>query len=116
VDKRCIRVGYSLFVGDKTSTITSAYVEMLRRFYTAKDLSKNPESGGRLLPDSEIPSFRQFDYWGKQYFDEVETERGRKGMRKWLKDCRPFLEPCVTGFVAPAISLRSMPPLLTFIS
>lgn len=90
VDKRCIRIGYSLFVGDKTSTITNAYDEMLRRFYTAKDLSKNPESGGRLLPESEIPSFRQFDYWGKQYFDEVETERGRKGMRKWLKDCRPL--------------------------
>ena len=91
VDKRCIRIGYSLFVGDKTSTITNAYVEMLRRFYTAKDLSKNPESGGRLLPESEIPSFRQFDYWGKAIFStRLKTERGRKGMRKWLKDCRPL--------------------------
>lgn len=53
VDKRCIRIGYSLFVGDKTSTITNAYVEMLRRFYTAKDLSKNPESGGRLRVETQ---------------------------------------------------------------
>ena len=27
---------------------------------------------------------------GTDFFDEIETERGRKGLRRWLKDCRPL--------------------------
>ncbi|WP_414157732.1 Mu transposase C-terminal domain-containing protein [Pseudomonas sp. BNK-15] len=90
VDVRCIKVGYALYVNDKTPSIRSAYDRMVERFYSVKDLSKNPESGKILLPDSEIPTFRQFTYRGKQLFDEVETERGRMGIRKWLKDRRPL--------------------------
>ncbi|WP_454838373.1 Mu transposase C-terminal domain-containing protein [Pseudomonas mohnii] len=90
VDKRCIRLGYALYVKDKKSSIVSAYDEMLNKFYSVKDISKKPEDNRRLLPNSEIPNFRQFNYWGKQFFDDVETERGRKGLTKWLKDCRPL--------------------------
>ncbi|MFG0268663.1 Mu transposase C-terminal domain-containing protein [Pseudomonas sp. zjy_14] len=89
-DKRCIRIGYSLYTNDKASTIRSAYDKMLKRFYSVKDFSKNSENRIRLLPESEVPNFNQFDYWGKQFFDEVETDRGRKGLTKWLKDCRPL--------------------------
>ncbi|MBD1553157.1 Mu transposase C-terminal domain-containing protein [Pseudomonas typographi] len=90
VDKRCIRVSYALYAKNKTSTIRSAYDKMLRKFYSIKDLSKNAENRIRLLPQSEIPTFKQFDYWGKLFFDQVEVDRGRKGMRKWLKDSRPL--------------------------
>ncbi|QKJ33535.1 Mu transposase C-terminal domain-containing protein [Pseudomonas sp. MPDS] len=90
VDKRCIRVGYALYVKDKKSSISSAYDEMLRRFYSVRDISKNSEEELRLLPSLEIPSLRQFSYWGRVFFDEIETERGRKGLRRWLKDCRPL--------------------------
>lgn len=90
VDKRCIRVSYALYAKNKTSTIRSAYDRMLRRFYSVKELSKNAENRVRLLPESEIPTFNQFDYWGKLFFDEIETDRGRKGKTRWLKDCRPL--------------------------
>ena len=90
VDKRCIRVGYALYVRDKKSSISSAYDEMLRRFYSVRDISKNSEEELRLLPGSELPSLRQFQYWGQIFFDEIATERGRKGLRRWLKDCRPL--------------------------
>lgn len=90
IDKRCIRVGYALYANDKTSTIRSVYDKMLNRFYAVKEITKNVENRVRLLPASEIPTFRQFDYWGKQFFDEIETDRGRKGKTKWLKDCRPL--------------------------
>src|SRR3546814_17709574 len=86
VDKRCIRVGYSLYVKDKKSSISSAYDEMLRRFYSVRDISKNSEEELRLLPSLELPSLRQFRYWGQIFFDEVEAESGRKGLRKWLTD------------------------------
>lgn len=90
IDKRCIRVSYALYAKDKTSTIRSAYDNMLKKFYSEKELSKNAENRIRLLPESEIPTRNQFNYWGKQFFDEIETDRGRKGMTKWLKDCRPL--------------------------
>lgn len=90
VDKRCIRVSYALYAKDKTSTIRSAYDKMLNKFYSVKEISKNAENRVRLLPESEIPNFKQFDYWGKQFFGEIETDRGRKGLRKWLKDYRPL--------------------------
>lgn len=90
IDKRCIRVSYALYAKNKKSTIISAYDKMLEKYYSEKQLSKNPESKVRLLPQSEIPTFNQFDYWGKQFFDDIETDRGRKGVTKWLKDCRPL--------------------------
>lgn len=90
VDKRCIRISYGLYAKSKTSTIRSAYDKMLKKFYSVKDLSRNSENRIRLLPQSEIPTFDQFDYWGKIFFDPIETDRGRKGTTKWLKDCRPL--------------------------
>ncbi|MCV4289028.1 Mu transposase C-terminal domain-containing protein [Pseudomonas capsici] len=90
VDKRCIRISYRLYAKSKTSTIRSAYDKMLKKFYSVKDLSKNSENRSRLLPQSEIPTFDQFDYWGKIFFDPIDTDRGRKGITKWLKDCRPL--------------------------
>lgn len=90
IDKRCIKVGYALYAKNKTSSLRIAYDKMLKKFYSVKDLSKNSENRVRLLPESEIPTFTQFDYWGKQFFDEIETDRGRKGLTKWLKDCRPI--------------------------
>jgi len=89
-DKACIKIGYELYVDDEVSTISHAYGQMLKKFYSEKDLSKNPEAGLRLLPATKIPSLRQFDYWGKKFFDIVSTERGRLGERKWLKDRRPL--------------------------
>ena len=100
VDKRCIRVGYSLFVDDDKPTKTSAYTEMLRRFYTEKTITKSPEAEARLLPDSVIPSFRQFEYWGKKYFDQVKTDQGRMGL-KWLKDFRPISGTVRDGLRGP---------------
>ncbi|WP_313478903.1 Mu transposase C-terminal domain-containing protein [Stutzerimonas kunmingensis] len=90
IDKRCIRLSYALYAQNKTSTIRSAYDKMLSNFYSEKELSKYAENRVRLLPESEIPTFNQFDYWGKQFFDEIDTDRGRMGMRRWLKDCRPL--------------------------
>lgn len=90
VDKRCIRIGYDAYVNDKTSSIRKAYDNMLRRFYVVREITKSPEAEPQLLPESQIPTFRQFEYLGKKLYDEVEVEQGRKGMLKWLKDCRPL--------------------------
>lgn len=88
VDFKCIRAGYALFVDDETASRRAAYDKMLSIFYKVKDLSKHPESLGKLLPTSEIPSYRQFMRHGKKFFDETTTARGRMGERKWQKDGR----------------------------
>lgn len=89
-DIKCIKLGYALFVNDEKASRRDAYDKMLAKFYKEKDLSKQPESVGRLLPDSEIPSYRQFVSQGKKLYDEVATERGRMGEKNWLKDRRPL--------------------------
>jgi len=90
VDKRCIRIGYEAYVNDEAPTIRKAYDDMLRRFYVVREVTKSPEDEPVLLPSSEIPSFRQFESLGKKLYDDIETEQGRKGMLKWLKDSRPL--------------------------
>lgn len=89
-DIKCIKIGYSLFVNDEKASRRDAYDKMLSMFYKEKDLSKQPENIGKLLPDSEIPSLRQFISQGKKFYDEVATERGRMGEKNWLKDRRPL--------------------------
>jgi hypothetical protein len=79
VDKRCIRVGYALYVRDKKSSISSAYDEMLRRFYSVRDISKNSEEELRLLPGSELPSLRQFQYWGQIFSTRLKPSVAVKG-------------------------------------
>ncbi|VVO74546.1 Transposon Tn7 transposition protein TnsB [Pseudomonas fluorescens] len=90
IDLKCIKVGYSLYVDDKVATLSDAYRATVGRFYTKKDLSKNPDAASNLLPSEEIPSERQFIHHGKKIFDEVATEKGRMGNRKWQKDRRPL--------------------------
>lgn len=91
VDFKCIKAGYSLFVDDETASQRTAYDKMLSLFYKVKDLSKQPESQEQLLPDSEIPSYRQFVHHGKSFFDLTTTARGRMGERKWQKDGRGLI-------------------------
>ncbi|WP_236469547.1 Mu transposase C-terminal domain-containing protein, partial [Pseudomonas syringae] len=88
VDFKCIEAGYALFVDDETASRRAAYDKMLSMFYKVKDLSKQPESVGQLLPTSEMPSYRQFAHHGRRFFDETTTARGRMGDRKWQKDGR----------------------------
>lgn len=88
VDLKCIKAGYALFVDDETASRRAAYDKMLSMFYKVKELSKQPESLEKLLPTSEIPSYRQFVHQGRKIFDETTTARGRMGERKWQKDGR----------------------------
>ncbi|WLG45027.1 Mu transposase C-terminal domain-containing protein [Pseudomonas sp. FP1740] len=84
-DRNCIRAGYVLFVNKKIDTISGAYIEMLRRFYKKKQLDGSKEE---LLPTGQIPTERQFDTWGKRYFDDLTVLKGRAGSIVWNKDHR----------------------------
>lgn len=101
VDKRCIQVGFSLFAKDKVGTITDAYVKMLRRFYTVKPLLDNSDAEAPLLPASELPTARQFSYWGHKAFDDIAILRGRAGERNWQKDHRPLSGTVREGLRGP---------------
>ncbi|MGQ7243881.1 Mu transposase C-terminal domain-containing protein [Salinicola sp. V024] len=101
VDIKCIQLGYALYADDKVSKKSYAYHEMLAKFYTEKEIGKSPESRSRLLPSDQIPSMRQFIYWGAKAYDAVRTERGRMGERKWLKDRRPLSGTVRDGLRGP---------------
>jgi len=99
-DKNCIRVGFSLFATGKVGTIADAYIKMLRRFYTSKTLP-----GGcvepPLLPVNELPTARQFAYWGHKAYDDIAVLRGRSGERNWQKDHRPLAGTVRDGLRGP---------------
>lgn len=85
-DKQCIKSGFALFAKGKISSISGAYTETLRRFYNKRQLDGTVKI--ELLPTGEIPTERQFSYWGKKHFDDLAVLQGRAGPIKWNKDHR----------------------------
>lgn len=100
-DIKCIQIGYALYADGDVSKKTSAYNKMLSKFYSVKSTSKNPEAEIKLLPTSQMPSARQFIYWGEKAFDAIQRERGRMGERKWIKDRRPLSGTVRDGLRGP---------------
>lgn len=101
-DKSFIRIGYALYKDNKVKTITDAYTRTLRRYYCeAIATSDFPESELRLKPLNELPSPRQFDYWGKKAFEDTTILRSRKGERKWAKDHRALRGRTSDGVFGP---------------
>ncbi|MFT5032683.1 MAG: putative transposase [Bacteroidia bacterium] len=100
VDKNCIRVGFSLFATGKVGTIADAYIKMLRRFYTSKTLPGDCMEPP-LLPANELPTARQFAYWGHKAYDDITVLRGRSGERNWQKDHRPLTGTVRDGLRGP---------------
>lgn len=100
-DKSCIKTGFALFAKGAVGTIADAYVKMLRRFYTVKPILGDVGDDAPLLPASELPTARQFAYWGHKAFDDIAVLRGRSGERNWQKDHRPLTGTVRQGLRGP---------------
>jgi len=101
-DKSIIRIGYALYRDNKVKTITDAYTRTLRRYYCEAIATPDfPETEPVLKPLPELPTLRQFDYWGKKAFDDITVLRSRKGERKWAKDHRALRGRADDGVLGP---------------
>lgn len=101
-DKALIRIGYALYKDNKVKTITDAYTRTLRRYYCEAIATPGfPEPEPTLKPLQELPTPRQFDYWGKKAFDDITVLRTRKGERKWAKDHRALRGRAGDGIFGP---------------
>lgn len=101
-DKSIIRIGYALYKDNKVKTIMDAYTRTLRRYYCEAIATPNfPEPEPVLKPLHELPTLRQFDYWGKKAFDDITVLRSRKGERKWAKDHRALRGRSGDGVLGP---------------
>jgi len=101
-DKAFIKIGYSLYADNKVKYITDAYIKTLNRFYRAELAAPDGSDIGRPLKLLEqIPTERQFGYWGKKAFDDVTVRRGRKGERKWAMDDRAIVGTAYQGVRGP---------------
>lgn len=101
-DKEIIAVSYALYKNNKVKYISDAYTKMLKRFYRAEHPAPGDVDDGRPLQlMSDIPSDRQFAYWGKKAFDEIVVRRGRKGERKWALDHRALVGTAYQGLSGP---------------
>lgn len=101
-DKEIIRIGFALYVKNKVKSIPDAYQKTLRRFYRAEHSSPGEtEDDVVLRPLSELPSERQFVYWGKKAFDDMTVLRGRRGEKRWAKDHRALSGRASDGVFGP---------------
>lgn len=101
-DKEIIRIGFALYAKNKVKSIPDAYQKTLSRFYRAEHPSPGVvEDNAVLRPLAELPSERQFLYWGKKAFDDMTILRGRRGEKRWAKDHRPFVGRASDGVFGP---------------
>ncbi|WP_339547063.1 Mu transposase C-terminal domain-containing protein [Pseudomonas sp. RA_35y_Pfl2_P32] len=100
-DKGCIKIGFALFAKGTVGTIADAYVKMLRRFYKVKAMHNDENDDTPLLPAGELPTAKQFAYWGHKAFDDIAVLRGRTGERNWQKDHRPLTGTVREGLRGP---------------
>lgn len=88
-DKSFIRIGYSLYRNNAVGTVTDAYHQTLRRFYVEEHVVPGVTTDDLTLkPLDQLPTLRQFSYWGRKAFDELAVLRSRAGERRWQKDHR----------------------------
>ena len=67
------------YLNRKGISFKAAYEKLLQDFYTVK--SEDDPEKLKLLAPSEIPSFRQFQYWYHKNRDHVIEQKKRKGER-----------------------------------
>lgn len=101
-DKSCIKLGYALYKNNAVESIADAYIKTLRRFYaTERKIAGVSNDDIELRPLHELPTLRQFTYWGQKAFDELDVLRGRKGETKWNKDHRALVGRVGDGVRGP---------------
>lgn len=101
-DKDVIKVCFALYKENEVKHISDAYVKMLNRYYLAEHPAPDGSDDERCLKWlDEIPSERQFGYWGKKAFDDIDIMRGRKGKRRWDLDHRPLVGTSYQGLRGP---------------
>lgn len=101
-DKDNIRIGFALYAKNKVKSIPDAYQKTLRRFYRAEYPSPGESEDDVVLrPLDELPSERQFVYWGRKAFDDMTILRGRRGERKWKKNDREIVGRASDGVLGP---------------
>ncbi|WP_296650000.1 Mu transposase C-terminal domain-containing protein [Paraburkholderia sp.] len=101
-DKGFIRVGYSLYRNNEVGSIADAYHRTLRRFYVLEHVVPGASADDLTLkPLDQLPSQRQFSYWGKKAFDDLLVHRSRVGERRWQKDHRGLTGRAADGVYGP---------------
>ena len=101
-DKSCIKLGYALYKNNAVESIADAYIKTLRRFYaTERKVAGVSDDDIELRPMHELPTPRQFAYWGQKAFDELDVLRGRQGEVHWQKDHRALIGRVGDGVRGP---------------
>jgi putative transposase len=100
-DKAIIKIGYALYKDSAVKTIADAYTRTLRHYYCEAVMTPDFPDQPVLKPLEELPTQRQFEYWGKKAFDDITVLRGRKGERKWAKDHRSLRGRAGQGLMGP---------------
>jgi hypothetical protein len=101
-DKSFIKIGYSLYRKNEVASMMDAYYRTLRRFYVQEHVVPGVSTDDLTLkPLDQLPSLRQFSYWGRKAFDDLTVLRSRVGERRWQKDHRGLTGRASDGVYGP---------------
>ncbi|OJB30494.1 Mu transposase C-terminal domain-containing protein [Burkholderia ubonensis] len=101
-DKSFIKIGYSLYKNNEVASVSDAYHRTLRRFYVEEHVLPGATTDDLTLkPLDQLPSMRQFSYWGRKAFDDLTVLRSRAGERRWQKDHRGLTGRSNDGVYGP---------------
>lgn len=90
--QRKLQLGYKKFYVNKSdNSLRKAFQETLEFYFCEGYEASGNVIVPRLPPKSQLPTLRQFKYWGLKVKDEVQTRRARKGSRRHNLSDRPIL-------------------------
>lgn len=92
-----IRLAYDRFASGKCGTIRDAWNWMLMVFYT----KVMPDGTKGDVDRGKHPTFCQFAYHGRKFFDSLYVLKGRRGGVRWNKDYRPITGSASDGLSGP---------------
>jgi hypothetical protein len=96
------RAIHKYYLTREKRSLTSTYEKLLQDFYTIKS------DNGRLklLSSSEIPTFRQFQYWYSKNSNIIKTSKKRDGEREFELNNRAVLGKSDYGLMGPGAQFQ----------
>lgn len=100
-DKGIFEIGIKNFYIGKKTTLKKAYEETIQKYYIAGYKSINGAVVPIVLPNDQIPNYRQFLNWYNSNFNVKEKIINKNGERKYHLNHRPIIGDATNKAMGP---------------
>jgi len=100
--KKIFRIAIARFYNDpKQNALTTAYDLMLKEFYVEDYVYEDNVRKPVLIPQEQLPSFRQFKYWFEKEKDIKKVVSARVGAKRYALSHRAVLGSALEHVIGP---------------